>query len=362
MSFLNVAGICKTFGLYHALQNVNFTVERGQVATLLGPSGCGKTTMLRAIAGLVPIDSGRVELDGRVLANGGLHVSPERRGIGMVFQSYALWPHKTIRANIALGLKLKKMHPAEITAKIQEVLAIVGLAGVEDRYPGSLSGGQQQRIALARALALEPSCLLFDEPLSNLDVILRERMRFEIREILVRTGITAVYVTHDQSEAMVISDLVLIMNGGKIVQIGSPREVYLRPASRFVAEFLGGANLIPLDAARSDSSNGIYAASPEICLRGRAEETLPPVGLIAFRPENVTVADADGASGPNELNAVVESTAFLGSSTQCRARIGAFSINVAIPGWRDLAAGQSVRLRIDPDSITVVAESTGVAS
>ncbi|WP_158746196.1 ABC transporter ATP-binding protein [Acidisphaera sp. L21] len=356
MSFLTVSHIEKHFGTHHALRDVSFTVQQGHVATLLGPSGCGKTTMLRAIAGLETIGTGRIELGGRVLSDGGSnHLAPERRGIGMVFQSYALWPHMTVGGNIALGLKLKRMNPADIAEQTRNVLTVVGLAGMADRYPSSMSGGQQQRVSLARALALEPSCLLFDEPLSNLDLVLRERMRFEIREILVRAGITAVYVTHDQSEAMVISDSLLVMDQGKIVQAGAPQEVYLRPATRFVAEFLGGANLLPLDRAGSDAGAGLYVGPAGIRLQGLPVKHLPEAGLIAFRPENLAIAE--GQQGPNAFAATLVTSTFLGATTQCEFRIGGSALTAALPGYRHLAAGQIVQLWLDPSAVTVVADT-----
>lgn len=355
-AFLAVDAARKRFGSYTALHDVSFTLARGEVATLLGPSGCGKTTMLRAIAGLERLDGGRVTLDGRVLSDGaGRHAVPERRGIGMVFQSYALWPHKTVAQNVGLGLRLKRVPRAAVAERVASALAMVGLPGIGDRYPASLSGGQQQRVSLARALAFEPACLLFDEPLSNLDLVLRERMRFEIREILVRAGITAVYVTHDQSEAMAVSDRLLIMHGGRIVQDGVPAAVYRRPLTRFVAEFLGRANLLPLDRSMSDTTGGRFVGPDGVVLQGAPAQAGT---LIAFRPESVRPATAGEAE--NCLDTVVESCAFLGGSTQCRLRVGGSAIVAALPGHHALAAGAALRVRVDPDGVTLVAESAGV--
>ena len=347
--FLSVEHVGKRFGTHEVLQDLCFTVRRGTVATLLGPSGCGKTTMLRAIAGLEDIDSGRIVLGGTVLADGRrTAVSPEKRGIGMVFQSYALWPHKTVAENVALGLRLRGTERRAVAERVTRMLTMVGLPGAGPRYPGSLSGGQQQRVALARALALEPACLLFDEPLSNLDLALRERMRFEIREILVSAGITAVYVTHDQSEAMVISDQLLVMDQGRIVQIGPPDQVYRRPASRFVAEFLGSANLLPLDLPASDPTQGVFA-SHGLTLRGVPCLDVPPAALIAFRPESARLSDEPGA-----LDVIVETATFLGGSTQCRIRVGTGWMAVGLPGFHTITPGQTIRIALDPAEVILV--------
>ena len=354
MSFLTVAGVQKRFGPNQVLHDVSFTLERGRVATLLGPSGCGKTTMLRAIAGLEGIDQGIISLDGRVLTQGTRSlVPPERRGIGMVFQSYALWPHKTVLENVSLGLKLRGVGRSEAAAKAEVMLKRVGLPGVGARYPAALSGGQQQRVSLARALAFEPSCLLFDEPLSNLDLVLRERMRFEIREILVASKTTAVYVTHDQSEAMVISDQLLIMDRGRIVQAGAPAEVYRRPATRFVAEFLGRANLLQLDVAASDPAAGVFA-SHGLVLRGSPVATVPDAPLIAFRPESIVLSDQ-----PAAISAIVDSSVFLGGTTQCVLRVGRASMTAGLPGFHSFVPGQTIRIEITPAAVGLVADSYG---
>jgi ABC-type Fe3+/spermidine/putrescine transport system ATPase subunit len=349
MSFLSVEHVGKRFGSQAVLHDVGFTVKRGAVATLLGPSGCGKTTMLRAIAGLEHVDQGRVTLGGRILADGKRdHVAPEKRGIGMVFQSYALWPHKTVAENVGLGLLLRGTNRTDAAVRAERMLALVGLPGIGARYPGSLSGGQQQRVSLARALALEPACLLFDEPLSNLDLVLREQMRFEIRAILVAAGITAVYVTHDQSEAMVISDQLMVMDRGRIVQSGPPAEVYRRPKTRFVAEFLGRANLMALDQAASNPAQGLFA-SQGVILRGVPAAVLPAEPLIAFRPESVSLSD-----GADRLDATVLSSAFLGNQTQCQLQIGALEVTAAFPSFVPMTPGQHLHVSIAPEGVTLV--------
>jgi len=223
-----------------AVDNLSLAVETGKFVTLLGPSGCGKTTTLRMIAGFELPNSGRVYLDD----NDVTYTPPNKRGLAMVFQSYALFPHLTVAGNVAYSLRIKKINEKEIKEKVKTVLEMVGLSGMENRYPNQLSGGQQQRVALARAIVLHPKVLLFDEPLSNLDAKLREEMRERIRELQQHLRITAIYVTHDQTEAMTMSDVIVVINHGKIEQIGAPAEIYERPANKFVADFIGRVNLL----------------------------------------------------------------------------------------------------------------------
>src|SRR5512136_2725176 len=225
----------KQTGEVSAVDDVSINIEKGQFVTLLGPSGCGKTTTLRLIAGFEFPTSGRISLDGQRLED----VPPNRRDMAMVFQSYAIFPHLSVFENIAYGLRIKKLPAADIRRRVDDVMSLTELTGLHDRAPNQLSGGQQQRVALARALVVEPKVLLFDEPLSNLDAKLREEMRFEIRDLQKRLGITAIYVTHAQEEALVMSDLIAIINKGKLAQLGSPEEIYERPRSRFVADFIG---------------------------------------------------------------------------------------------------------------------------
>lgn len=351
MSYLEINNIEKHYNDFAALDNVSFSLPRGQVITLLGPSGCGKTTLLRTIAGLETANGGSISLNGRVLMDAGKRafVPPERRGIGMVFQSYALWPHLTVGDNIGLGLKLKGVDAATIASKTAEVLKLVGLPGTEKRFPSSMSGGQQQRVSLARALALEPACILFDEPLSNLDVLLRDRMRFEIRELLKDQGITAIYVTHDQSEAMVISDVVLIMKSGKLVQTGGPKELYTQPRTRFVAEFFGRTNILTIDAARSTpdtivTTYGIAFARPSH-LSDRPGE------LLGFRPENVTITK-DGAKG--QMTGEIRRLIYLGGSTQVEAEVRGVTIVGMLQGAPDLEVGSRVEFGVASEDLMIL--------
>src|SRR5919198_173496 len=245
---LVLADLVKAFpGGVLAVNYVNLTIQEGQFATLLGPSGCGKTTTLNCIAGLEQPDGGRIAVGDAVLTDVGRKVilPPERRNLGMVFQSYALWPHMTVYDNLAFGLKLKKVPATEQRRRIAEALDLVGLSGLEKRYPFQMSGGQQQRVALARAVVAQPRVLLLDEPLSNLDAKVREQARFWLREFQQRLGITTVYVTHDQAEALAISDMVAVMSAGELLQYAPPKEIYERPASRFVADFIGTTSFLP---------------------------------------------------------------------------------------------------------------------
>jgi ABC-type Fe3+/spermidine/putrescine transport system ATPase subunit len=245
MAILKVRGLSKAYGDVQALDNVSFEFDKG-ILSFLGPSGCGKTTLLRCIAGLEVPDSGEITIDDRIQTSisQGILVPPYTRAIGFVFQNYALWPHMTVYNNVAFGLKIKKSSQAEIARKVEAALELVGLQKLEARYPSQLSGGQQQRVALARSLALEPRLILLDEPLSNLDAKLREEMRVELKKLIRKVGISALYVTHDQEEAFVISDTVIVMERGRILQYATPDEIYNRPANQFVASFIGRSALV----------------------------------------------------------------------------------------------------------------------
>jgi len=252
MAFLQLVGLAKRYGRLTVVDHIDLAVERGSLVCLLGPSGCGKTTTLRLIAGFIPPDAGEIRVGGRTLSAAGFSEPPERRNMSMIFQSYALWPHMTVRENVGYGLALRKLPKSEIMERVDRILGVTRLEPFADRYPSELSGGQQQRVSLARALVVEPETLLLDEPLSNLDANLREEMRFEIRRLHDEYRYTTVYVTHDQAEAMTTADLIVVMNQGSIEQAGSPEEVYERPQSEFVARFLGGTNI--LKGRRIDSN------------------------------------------------------------------------------------------------------------
>ena len=239
MSYIRFEQINKKFGANHVLKDINLEVEEGQLVTLLGPSGCGKSTLLRCLAGLEQVTSGRIYLDGQDITD----VIPRRRGIGMVFQQYSLFPNMNVRDNVAYGLKLKKLPKQEIQQKVERMLDIVGLSEKIDQYPAQLSGGQQQRVALARAMVTAPKVLLLDEPLSAIDALLRKNLQIEIRRIQQQLGITTIFVTHDQDEAMVMSDMIHLFHEGRIEQSGTPEQIYTRPATKFAATFIGNYNL-----------------------------------------------------------------------------------------------------------------------
>ena len=249
MASIALKGLTKTFAASDdapaAVADLDLDIKDNQFVTLLGPSGCGKTTTLRMIAGYIVPDAGTIHVNGRLLSAPGSVVPPDQRGMGMVFQNYAVWPHKTVYENVVFGLKVRRTPSAEAKKKVADALALVNLTGLEQRYPNELSGGQQQRVALARSLVVEPEILLLDEPLSNLDAKLREQMRVELKRLQRRTGITFVYVTHDQAEALALSDHVAVIHGGRLQQYGTPQDVYARPANRVVADFMGLVNLVP---------------------------------------------------------------------------------------------------------------------
>jgi iron(III) transport system ATP-binding protein len=320
---LQVEALRKTFvtdrGGVRAVEDVSFSVEEGRFFTLLGPSGCGKTTTLRCVAGLERPESGTIRLDDVVLSGPGRFVPTYARDIGMVFQSYAIWPHMTVFENVAFPLRVSEHPPSKAETKrmVEEALALVGLEGLEDRPAPQLSGGQQQRLALARALVRRPKLLLLDEPLSNLDAKLRERMRIELRQLQRRLGITTIYVTHDQSEALFLSHRVAVMQNGRVVQQGSPRQLYASPASGFVADFVGEATFL----AGELRAGGLAALGGTVRCSVADGLAMGQKGLLVLRPENITVrAAASGA--PNEFAGTVRVAAFLGDRLDCVVEIG----------------------------------------
>jgi iron(III) transport system ATP-binding protein len=302
-----------------AVERISFEVERGELFTLLGPSGCGKTTTLRCIAGLESPDEGEIEVAGRVFFSSKqrIHVSANARGLGMVFQSYAIWPHMDVFHNVAFPLQVlpRRRRPSrrQLREQVERALEVVRLDQFASRRATDLSGGQQQRLALARALVVEPPLLLLDEPLSNLDAKLREEMRFELKRLQRELGITSVYVTHDQAEALALSSRIAVMRHGKIEQIGKPREVYERPASRFVADFIGTSNF--LDGTVNAREHGVYTIQTALGeLRARSDADLP-VGAqvtVSARPEHITLEPGSNGTGPNRWQGRVEARAFLG--------------------------------------------------
>src|SRR5215831_5553026 len=302
MAGVTIKGLSKSYGAEAAaVSDLDLVIRDNSFVTLLGPSGCGKTTTLRLIAGYMRPDAGTIHVGDRLLSSPDGVVPPEHRGMGMVFQNYAVWPHKSVYENVVFGLKLRKVPHDKARRQVAAALAQVNLAGLEDRLPSQLSGGQQQRVALARSLVVEPGILLLDEPLSNLDAKLRERMRWELKELQRRTGITFVYVTHDQSEAMALSDRIAVMHAGEIMQVGAPRAVYARPVNKIVADFMGLVNLISGRVVRPGAA-GVVAVGGEHPIDAPVPPGVAPgeTVQVAIRPENVRLIPAtavDGAGG-----------------------------------------------------------------
>ena len=335
MAGITIKNVTKAFGDVVVLKDFDQSFRDGEFITLLGPSGCGKTTMLRMIAGFEKPTSGEIYIGDRVVSSAKTFVPPEKRDIGMVFQSYAVWPHMTVFENVAYPLSIQKKKKDEIKKEVDRVLEIVHLAQYAERIPSQLSGGQQQRVALARALVARPEVLLLDEPLSNLDAKLRESMRFEIKEIQQRLGITVVYVTHDQTEAMAMSDRVILINRGEIQQVASPADIYDHPANQFVADFLGKVVFLKGDAKGGviDIDGTQQAVSYDGDKRGRVE--------IAVRPERITLSTENG-----ELKGVLESQYYLGDVNDCRVKVGETIVRViAQPeSYRKMKIGDTVYL------------------
>ncbi|MGY2402282.1 ABC transporter ATP-binding protein [Pseudomonas sp. SDO5271_S396] len=336
MAFLQLNALSKRYGAVDAVVATDLAVEKGEFVSLLGPSGCGKTTTLQMIAGFVDVSGGQIMLDGRDIT----HAKPASRGLGVVFQSYALFPHMTVRDNVAFGLKMRKVPAAEIANKVKTVLELVRLAQHAERYPRELSGGQRQRVALARALVIEPPVLLLDEPLSNLDANLREEMQFEIRRIQCAVGITTLMVTHDQAEALSISDRVVVMQAGRVTQIDAPYKLYEHPRTRFISDFVGKANLLAGDY----DSLGLAQVRLE---SGDGELTL------SLRPEKIQMVDA----GSGRLQGKVLDRYFFGSQWLYRVdtRLGEIAVVRSNDGSAPLGCGAVVGLDWQAELLRVLA-------
>jgi len=345
---LEIGGVTKAFGAVRAVDEVSLSIASGEFFALLGPSGCGKTTLLRLIAGIYPVDGGRVLLKGRDITGAPMHL----RNLAMVFQNYALFPHLSAFDNVAFGLRSRRVGRAEIQSRVEEALALVKLEGLAGRFPAQLSGGQQQRVALARALVVRPDLLLFDEPLSNLDARLRDEMRFEIRDLQRRIGITTVLVTHDIAEAFTMSDRMAVMQAGRILQIGRAEEIYRAPANRFVANFVGPINELPLSGIETvDGRRRALAA-------GTLPVWLPRLGagaILVLRPEALRIATGEIAA-ENRCSGEVEDVVYLGGSCECRVRVGALRLAAvlsSLDGTR-LRRGERVSVGWDAEDGVIV--------
>jgi iron(III) transport system ATP-binding protein len=365
---LTVSGLCTEYLGEHgqtirAAQDVSFEVPQGRLFTLLGPSGCGKTTTLRSIAGLERPRAGEISVGGQVIYSSGkdVFIPPNRRGLGMVFQSYAIWPHMSVFDNAAFPLQVaKKSIPRKaIQERVHRVLKVVALDEMADREATKLSGGQQQRLALARALVLEPPLLLLDEPLSNLDAKLRERMRFELKRLQRELGITTVYVTHDQSEALALSHSIAVMNAGRIEQLGSPREVYERPRNQFVADFVGTTNFVKGTVSGADSAPGFYRIAAEVGnLKARGLDSLKAGEevVLSIRPEDIELFERP-QDGENTYEATVDQKVFLGEFIDFQVKIGGRSVQSrAHPSLRT-PVGERLHVRINPEKCVALKAS-----
>jgi iron(III) transport system ATP-binding protein len=341
MAGIVLDGVTKTFGRsteMAAVNDVSLDIADNQFVTLLGPSGCGKTTTLRLIAGYLKPDAGTIRVDGRPMSSPQGVVPPEERGMGMVFQNYAVWPHKTVFENVVFGLRVRKTPKAEARQKVEAMLALVNLSGLEERLPSQLSGGQQQRVALARSLVVEPRILLLDEPLSNLDAKLRERMRSELKQLQRRTGITFIYVTHDQAEALALSDRIAVMDRGRLQQVATPQDIYARPANRVVADFMGNINVLPARAVAGglslDDGARVAIELPAGIMAGDAVD-------LVVRPENIVLNGSDAA-----LRGTVTDRTYLGNLCEYDIR---------------LTSGRSLRVQTHPEAVHEQGSIVGVA-
>jgi iron(III) transport system ATP-binding protein len=359
MAIVSLRGLTKRFAGAAAVEAVDLEIGDGEFVALLGPSGCGKTTTLRLLAGFLQPDAGEIRVDGSVVSSASLLVPPERRNMSMIFQSYAIWPHMTVAQNVAYGLKFKKLSKQDIDAKVAKLLGVVRLAELKDRYSAELSGGQQQRVALARALVVEPQILLMDEPLSNLDANLREEMRFEIRRLHEEFKITTVYVTHDQAEAMATADRIAVLDRGRLVQMGSPGDIFDRPKTRFVAEFIGKANIL---SGRADGDGRLLLPDGlSIRVNGAGGGATSSHVSVCLRPHNVMlIADTAAAQsladqGYNLFAGSIGRSIYFGDAVDYSVELPSrASLRVIAPPSQRFDPGQPIYAAAHPDHCVVV--------
>ena len=362
MAIVSLKGLTKKFAETAAVKDLDLEIGDGEFVSLLGPSGCGKTTTLRLIAGFLQPEQGEIRVNQQVISSPSLLVPPERRNMSMIFQSYAVWPHMTVFQNVAYGLKFKKLSSNESEKKVERLLQLVHLETLRGRYPAELSGGQQQRVALARALVVEPQILLLDEPLSNLDANLREEMRFEIRRLHEEFRITTIYVTHDQAEAMVTSDRIAVMHLGRVIQVGTPEEIFERPKTTFVAEFIGRTNIL---RGRLDPS-GKLVLGEGLVVQAAAQESYPREAEISLclRPHNISlVGSASEAKewqqkGYNLFSGVIRRRIYFGDTFDYMVElpVDRLTLRVVAPSSRRYELGQKVFALAHPDHCVVVGQ------
>ncbi|MBX3093311.1 MAG: ABC transporter ATP-binding protein [Cryobacterium sp.] len=359
---IKIEDLTIAYGDAVAVKELNLTIDDGEFLVLLGPSGCGKTTTMRCIGGLEQAASGRITVGGRVVADAsrGLHVPANKRNIGMVFQSYAIWPHMTVEQNVGYSLKIRRVPKDELRRRVGETLDLVGLSGLGSRGASKLSGGQMQRVALARSLVMQPNVLLLDEPLSNLDAKLRDHLRLELKAIQREAGVTSIFVTHDQREALALADRIAIMREGRIVQLDVPRSMYLGPSSPFVADFLGATNIFP-GAVSAKVKDGVEVGldNGSSVVGKTSEGKLPGVGdqvIVAIRPESVVLERASGTPGPNRWLGTVQVGSFLGTTVLYRVQLeNGVILEVAdTQAKEEFPAGTPVTAVMNPDSVVVL--------
>lgn len=354
MAVVLLEHVGRAYGLFTAVEDVSLAVGKGEFLTFLGPSGCGKTTTLRMIAGLERNTSGTIRIEDNLVSDpqANWFVPPERRQIGMVFQSYAIWPHMTVFENVAYPLRIRRMANAEVTRRVNDVLDLIEMRHLADRPAPALSGGQQQRVAIARALVFEPSVLLLDEPLSNLDAKLRRQMGEEFRKLQQRLGITTLYVTHDQDEAMALSDRIVVMQSGNALQIGSPQQIYHHPEHLAVARFVGSPNLLDGEVVSAAEADGVYSLEirgADWTGRVRAAHAIEAGGKVQVmvRPENLRVSeDARGTDADIALSGVVTDLIFRGAVYSVSVRAGALDLTLELPSTTAVAIGDTLNVQV----------------
>ena len=351
MARLTIERVARHFGAFKALDEISIDIRDGELIAVLGPSGCGKTTLLRVIAGFDPVSAGRVSIGDRLVSSTGTHVPPEERRVGIVFQSYALWPHMSVAENVGYALKVAKVARPEREQRIADALHLVGLDGFGARRPAELSGGQRQRVALARCLVMTPSLVLLDEPLANLDVHLRAAMEAEFAEFHRRTGTTMVYITHDQAEAMALADRIAVLDQGRMLQLASPRELYREPACETVARFIGEGMILPAEIVGADGDGKIRASICGVVCTVRAAVDAAQLarGRVCLRPRDLVPVPPDSAAGADSIEARVVRSVYRGGHFRIEARSATapqeiLRFDVAEPsGFR---AGDMIRLEI----------------